>query len=602
MAAPGVRVNCMKDWKLPSISSVARTLSDFKSLSVEGQSCLLLRRLATLYTTESQTFHKGNMRHPQAMDIAFGFPENEKVSAMDFLLARPWQELLNAGQITDKQGNGFFSITQDGYRAAAECESVSNAPDPGPPAEIGNRGRIADLRFRKSTADLYEGTIQRSKDLVDQYSNEGVASAPVFLRKVADAVLTQFKTIERLFEAAYAIQFENERITPAVEHWLRIKAKEAVESEIERAQRVTESLSLSFAGPAAGSFRLEGEGRMMLRRLDDSITLLKLANDERAESTTAPTLGAKKPPITREATHRGLSVFISHSSKDKDLALALIDLLKAGLGLLADQIRCSSVDGYRLPVGVNTEDQLREEVNAAKVVVGLITPSSLASYYVMFELGARWGANLFLAPLLAGVKASELSGPLSLLNALSASSDAQLHQLLGDVAKHLGLPRQPAESYIRNVTIVKTLSDAIVSPTTAQPAAVAVVKQKLRVTVSAEGNPPSQVLRVVANRPVEVSRVDYMLSSEAAVAGEDVSAEGDKIEVPINDGSVLKVWNTPRADRNHYDHSGPAKIAITVSAEGDTNQYILPVQMESTMLGNTMHRRIVGSKTFFGSV
>jgi len=87
----------------------------------------------------------------------------------------------------------------------------------------------------------------------------------------------------------------------------------------------------------------------------------------------------KQPP-----THQGLSIFISHSSKDADLALALIDLLKAGMALTADQIRCSSVDGYRLPVGVNSEGKLREEVNAAKVVVGLITRSSLTSYYVMF--------------------------------------------------------------------------------------------------------------------------------------------------------------------------------------------------------------------------
>lgn len=306
-------------------------------------------------------------------------------------------------------------------------------------------------------------------------------------------------------------------------------------------------------------------------------------------------------PTQPPATHRGLSVFISHSSKDTDLALALIDLLKAGLALTADQIRCSSVDGYRLPVGVNTEGKLREEVNAAELVVGLITPSSLASYYVMFELGARWGANRSLAPLLAGVKGSELSGPLSLLNALSANSDAQLHQLLGDMANHLGLPLQPAASYIRNVTAVKTLADAVATPPAAQPLAAAPVKQKLRVTVNAEGTPPSQVLRVVANRPVEVSRVEYMLSSEATVAGEDVSVQGEKVEISINDGSVLKLWNTPRADRNNYDHSGPAKIGLTVSSDGETSQYILPVQMEAMFQNNTAYRKIVGSKTFFGS-
>lgn len=307
-------------------------------------------------------------------------------------------------------------------------------------------------------------------------------------------------------------------------------------------------------------------------------------------------------PTQPPGTHRGLAIFISHSSKDADLALALIDLLEAGLALTATQIRCSSVDGYRLPVGVNTEGKLREEVNAAKVVVGLITPHSLSSYYVMFELGARWGANLFLAPVLAGVKAGDLSGPLSLLNALSANNDAQLHQLLEDIARHLGLQVQPAASYIRNVTAVKNLADAIANPVTAKPNATVPVKQNLRLTVSAEGTPPSQMLKVVANRQVEVLRVDYMLSTEATVAGEDVSMRGEKVEIPINDSSVLKLWNTPRADRNNYDHSGPAKIAITVSDDGDTSQYILPVQMEPMMQNNTMHRKIVGSKTFYGTV
>ena len=299
-------------------------------------------------------------------------------------------------------------------------------------------------------------------------------------------------------------------------------------------------------------------------------------------------------------THGGPLVLISHSSKDVELATALIELLKSGIGLLADQIRCSSVDGYRLPVGVNTERKLREEVNAAAVVVGLITPNSLSSYYVMFELGARWGANLFVAPLLAGVEASKLSGPLSLLNALSASNDAQLHQLLADIGNHLGLRPQSAASYLRNVTAVKTLADAIANSTIAHPVATDSVKQKLRVTVSAEGNPPSQILRVMANRPIEVSRVEYMLSSEATVASQDVSMQGDNVEIPIDDGSVLKLWNTPRADRNHYDHSGPAKIAITISADGDISQYILPVQMEAMMQNNTAYRKIVGSKTYYG--
>jgi TIR domain len=159
-----------------------------------------------------------------------------------------------------------------------------------------------------------------------------------------------------------------------------------------------------------------------------------------------------------------LLVFISHSSKDADLARVVVDLLTAGLGLLADQIRCSSVDGHRLPIGVNTESKLREEVNAAPVVIGLVTPNSLSSHYVMFELGARWGAEMFIAPLLAGVKTNELSGPLSLLNALSASNEAQLHQLLDNVSTRLNLPLQNTASYLRHLLAVKTLVDSSFAP------------------------------------------------------------------------------------------------------------------------------------------
>jgi hypothetical protein len=171
------------------------------------------------------------------------------------------------------------------------------------------------------------------------------------------------------------------------------------------------------------------------------------------------------PKSMESSTHQGILVFISHSSKDAPLALALIELLTSGLGLQSHQIRCSSVDGYRLPVGVNTETKLREEVNASRVVIGLITPNSLASAFVMFELGARWGANQFLAPLLAGVKPSELTGPLSLLNALSSNNEAQLHQLLRDVSKQLGLTLQDPASYVRYISAVRQFSQDIpVSP------------------------------------------------------------------------------------------------------------------------------------------
>jgi hypothetical protein len=251
-------------------------------------------------------------------------------------------------------------------------------------------------------------------------------------------------------------------------------------------------------------------------------------------------------------------------------------------------------------VGVNTESKLRDEVNAARVVVGLVTPSSLASSYVMFELGARWGAKMFLAPLLAGVKANELSGPLGLLNALSATDDAQLHQFLGDIGEHLGLRLQKPESYLRHVTVVIRLARETQNDTgvTTVPQGRAESNREFTISIVAEGIPPSQFLKVTASTPLKIVRLEYMLSNETCLVGEELSLYGETVELPINHDLLRKVWNMPRPDRNPYDHSGSAKLGVSVSIGGKVRQFIIPIQMESLLLGNTMYANVIGSKNF----
>src|SRR5262245_7038271 len=116
-----------------------------------------------------------------------------------------------------------------------------------------------------------------------------------------------------------------------------------------------------------------------------------------------------------------IRLFISHSSADVTLARQVVDLFRSSLNLRATEIRCTSVDGYRLPGGANTNAQLRLEVHDAQVLIGIISAASLTSQYVLFELGARWGAGRPLIPLLApGTPTSVLDGPLSVLNAINA--------------------------------------------------------------------------------------------------------------------------------------------------------------------------------------
>jgi hypothetical protein len=156
-----------------------------------------------------------------------------------------------------------------------------------------------------------------------------------------------------------------------------------------------------------------------------------------------------------------LKLFISHSSADADVAEALIEMLRSALGLAAHEIRCTSVDGYRLEAGVSTAERLREEVYQSVSFIGLISERSMASAYVIFELGARWGADRHLIPLLvAGMPASQLDGPLQGINALSCEKPAQLDQLVSDLAKVLKLkPPEPA-SYQRQLERVSRINSA----------------------------------------------------------------------------------------------------------------------------------------------
>ena len=106
-----------------------------------------------------------------------------------------------------------------------------------------------------------------------------------------------------------------------------------------------------------------------------------------------------------------LDIFISHSGQDQPIAYALIDLLRTAMDIPSRRIRCTSVDGYRLPGGASTDDQLKREVRESKCFIALLTPRSIRSTYVLFELGARWGAQLPFIPLLAaGLNAHELEG------------------------------------------------------------------------------------------------------------------------------------------------------------------------------------------------
>lgn len=145
-----------------------------------------------------------------------------------------------------------------------------------------------------------------------------------------------------------------------------------------------------------------------------------------------------------------MKIFVSHSSADKRIAEAFVSLLRSALPLAAKDIRCTSVDGYKLAAGTNSDEQLRQEVFEAQAFLALLSPISIQSIYVMFELGARWGAKRYLAPVMvAGLTPSALKAPLSAIHAVTGTSEGDLHQLIDTLSVRLDMEAEKPAAYAK---------------------------------------------------------------------------------------------------------------------------------------------------------
>ena len=135
-------------------------------------------------------------------------------------------------------------------------------------------------------------------------------------------------------------------------------------------------------------------------------------------------------------------LFISHRHIDEEIARALVECLRVRFYIETQDIRCTSVHPYRLRAGDDTERKLREEVVRAEAVLGLLSPQANQSTYVMFELGAAWGNNVYTCPLLVrGATAEHLPDPIRGRHPLDLRDKADCYQLLDDLEAGTSLER-----------------------------------------------------------------------------------------------------------------------------------------------------------------
>lgn len=83
-------------------------------------------------------------------------------------------------------------------------------------------------------------------------------------------------------------------------------------------------------------------------------------------------------------------IFISHAFADKALAQLLTNFLKEGIGVPQDAIFCSSVPGHGIPLGEDFNEYIKDKIQSPKLVILLMTPAYMESWFCLMELGAAW--------------------------------------------------------------------------------------------------------------------------------------------------------------------------------------------------------------------
>jgi len=118
--------------------------------------------------------------------------------------------------------------------------------------------------------------------------------------------------------------------------------------------------------------------------------------------------GVKTPKID---DNKKPVIFLSHSHKDADLANVLESQFNAVFGKKAVIFEASSIPN-NIPSGQNFFDVIRKRINNMNLILFLLTPNSLNSLWVWFEMGAAWNRydkkDIWLVPLNLGVTNAEL--------------------------------------------------------------------------------------------------------------------------------------------------------------------------------------------------
>jgi hypothetical protein len=84
-----------------------------------------------------------------------------------------------------------------------------------------------------------------------------------------------------------------------------------------------------------------------------------------------------------------IKVFVSYAMEDRGQAAALVDQLATNFQVFS---------ASKMSAGENWQSKIKKELSKSDYFLVLLSPISVRSKWVQFELGAAWGLNKFIIP------------------------------------------------------------------------------------------------------------------------------------------------------------------------------------------------------------